>query len=81
MGRKSSISLGAYFEVFVDRLVRIGRFKNASEVIQAGLLLLEEEEAKMKVLQHAIQKGIESGLVNDFDPSKHLAKLKSVKTK
>ena len=38
MGRKS-VSLGDYFENFVDTKVTQGRFKNASEVIRAGLQL------------------------------------------
>lgn len=44
MGRNTSVSLGDYFETFVDRRVAAGRFKNASEVICAGLKILEEEE-------------------------------------
>jgi antitoxin ParD1/3/4 len=81
MGRNTSISLGDHFESFVDSKVNAGRFKNASEVIRAGLRLLEEEEAKMLVLQNAIKEGIDSGMAKDFDPTKHLAKLKAVKAK
>ena len=81
MGRNTSISLGDHFESFVDSKVNAGRFKNASEVIRAGLRLLEEEEAKMVVLQKAIQEGIDSGIARDFDPSKHLASLKSARKK
>ncbi|MCX6263227.1 MAG: type II toxin-antitoxin system ParD family antitoxin, partial [Bacteroidetes bacterium] len=54
MGRNTSISLGDYFEEFVDEKVTTGRFKNASEVIRAGLRLLEEEEAKFITLKNAI---------------------------
>jgi antitoxin ParD1/3/4 len=81
MGRNTSISLGDHFESFVDSKVNAGRFKNASEVIRAGLRLLEEEEAKMLVLQNAIKEGIDSGMASDFDPAKHLSKLKSAKAK
>ena len=55
--------------------------KNASEVIRAGLRLLEEEEAKVTALKKAITEGIDSGLVKNFDPKKHLAKLKSRRPK
>lgn len=41
MGRYISISLGDHFEEFVDKRVSTGRFKNASEVVWAGLRLLE----------------------------------------
>jgi antitoxin ParD1/3/4 len=81
MGRNTAISLGDHFESFADSLVKAGRFKNASEVIRAGLKLLEEEEAKLLMLQNAIHEGINNGMAKDFDPAKHLANLKSSKAK
>ena len=77
MGRNTSVSLGNYFEDFVDTKVAQGRYKNASEVIRAGLRLLEEEENKVQILKNAIQDGIESGIAEDFDPKKHLEGLKT----
>ncbi len=62
MGRNTSVSLGNHFENFVDNRIREGRFNNASEVIRAGLRLLEEEENKLIVLKRAINEGIESGI-------------------
>jgi antitoxin ParD1/3/4 len=81
MGRNTSISLGDHFEHFVDERVSTGRFKNASEVIRAGLRLLEEEEVKIINLKKAITEGIESGVAQNFDPKKHLEKLKAAKRK
>ena len=81
MGRNTSISLGNHFEDFVDNKVTAGRFKNASEVIRAGLRLLEEEETKIVILKKAIEEGIESGLVKNFNAKKHLEKLKTAKRK
>ena len=81
MGRNTSIALGDHFEHFVDSKVSDGRFKNASEVIRAGLRLLEEEESKIVALRNAIQEGIDSGIAKNFDPKRHLAKLKSAKRK
>lgn len=78
MSKNTSISLGNYFDNFVKESVEEGRFKNASEVIRAGLRLLEEEEAKVKALRNAIQQGIDSGRVEDFDPEANLAHLKSI---
>lgn len=77
MGRNTSVSLGDYFERFVDTKVSEGRFKNASEVIRAGLRLLEEEENKIRFLKNAIQEGIDSGIAKDFTPQKHLEALKA----
>ena len=79
MGRNTSISLGDHFETFVDNRISTGRFRNASEVIRAGLRLLEEEESKIIALKSAIKEGISSGLAKNFDAKKHLANLKSAK--
>jgi antitoxin ParD1/3/4 len=79
MGRNTSVSLGDYFESFVDNRISEGRFKNASEVIRAGLRLLEEEESKIIILKNAISEGIESGIAKDFDPKNHLESLKAKK--
>ena len=81
MGRNTSVSLGNYFEDFVDHKISQGRFKNASEVIRAGLRLLEEEENKIEFLKKAIKEGLDSGIAKDFNPQKHLELLKSKMTK
>ena len=81
MGRNTSISLGNHFEDFVDAKVSTGRFKNASEVIRAGLRLLEEEESKIVALKKAIEEGLESGLAKNFNAKKHLEKLKVARQK
>jgi antitoxin ParD1/3/4 len=79
MSKNTSISLGNYFEEFVQSLIKEGRFKNVSEVIRAGLRLLEEEETKVIALRNAVQEGIDSGIAHDFDPKKHLESIKSKK--
>lgn len=81
MKRNTSVALGDYFESFVENSVSEGRYKNASEVIRAGLRLLEEEENKIKALKNAIQEGIDSGIAKSFNPEKHLASLKASKRK
>ncbi len=77
MGRNTSISLGDYFESFVEKSIKEGRFKNASEVLRAGLRLLEEEESKIIALKNAINEGLNSGKADDFKPAEHLTSLKS----
>ncbi len=79
MGRNTSISLGNHFEDFIESSVSKGRFSNASEVVRAGLRLLEEEENKISALRSAIQEGLNSGIATDFNPQKHLESLKSRK--
>ena len=75
--KNTSISLGNYFDQFVTSQVSAGRYKNVSEVIRAGLRLLEDEESKVIALRSAIQEGIDSGIAHDFDPKKNLENLKA----
>lgn len=77
--KNTSVSLGNYFDQFVQTQVSAGRYKNISEVIRAGLRLLENEENKVIALRNAIQKGIDSGIAHDFDSKKHLQELKARK--
>jgi antitoxin ParD1/3/4 len=77
MSRNTSISIGNYFDDFIQNRISAGRFKNASEVVRAGLRLLEEEENRMIALREAIKEGIESGIARDFDPVSHLENLKA----
>ncbi len=74
--KNTSISLGNYFDNFVRNQVSTGRYKNVSEVIRAGLRLLEDEESKLVALRNAIQEGIDSGIAQDFDAKKNLQELK-----
>lgn len=79
MGRNTSISLGNYFESFVKSQITEGRNENASEVIRAGLRLLEERENRVQALRNAIQEGIDSGINENFDADEFLKELKARK--
>ena len=79
MNKNTSISLGNYFDQFVQSRITEGRFKNVSEVIRAGLRLLEDEESKALALKNAIKEGIDSGIAHDFNPKNHLESLKESK--
>lgn len=77
MAGHTSISLGEHFERFVQGQVASGRYRDASEVIRSGLRLLEADEARVQALKSAMDEGIGSGFVSDFDPAKHLEELKA----
>jgi antitoxin ParD1/3/4 len=74
--KTTSVALGTYFENFVRTKVEQGRYNNASEVIRAGLRLLEENESHLQELRMAIADGMNSGLATDFNPQEHLKSLK-----
>lgn len=77
MNRNTSISIGDYFDKFIQGRISTGRFKNASEVVRAGLRLLEEEENKVIALKNAINEGIESGISHNFNPESYLKEIKA----
>jgi antitoxin ParD1/3/4 len=79
--KNTSISLGSYFDQFVNSQVSAGRYKNVSEVVRAGLRLLDDEESKIMALKAAIQKGLDSPRVENFDFDENLKRLKAEKKK
>jgi antitoxin ParD1/3/4 len=69
-----SVTVGERFEKFVREQVEGGRYNNASEVVRAGLRLLETEEElrrrKLAELDAALARGIadaEAGRVHSAD--------------
>ena len=54
MSKNTSISLGDHFAKFIDTQVVGGRYASASDVIRAGLRLLEEQEAQLDALRAAL---------------------------
>jgi antitoxin ParD1/3/4 len=79
MSKNTSVTLGPYFDDFTQNLIRQGRYKNLSEIIRAGLRLLEQEEKKTIALRYAIDEGLNSPIAEDFDPELHLKELKARK--
>ncbi len=59
----------------IDRLVTEGRYQNASEVMRAGLRLVEDEHAKLEALRDAINVGLAdsaSGRYRTFETEEEL---------
>lgn len=73
--RNTSVSLGQHFTGFIDAQVQGGRYGSASDVIRAGLRLLEEHESKVKALQDALNAGLESGEPRLFDSDAFLRRM------
>ncbi len=56
-----NVSVGSRWEVFVEEIVKAGRYSSASEVVREGLRLVEEREAKLKALRDTLNASIERG--------------------
>jgi antitoxin ParD1/3/4 len=67
MPQNTSVSLSDHFASFISAQVESGRYGSASDVVRAGLRLLEEHEAKVRALQDALAAGEKSGEPQHFD--------------
>ena len=67
MAKNTSISLGDHFNHFVDERVAQGRYGSVSDVVRAGLRLLEEHETRLEALRAALIAGEKSGQPAVFD--------------
>lgn len=64
MSRNPSVSLSNHQQEFVESLVNSGRYQGVSEVVRAGLRLLEEREDKHKALIARLEAAVEEGLAS-----------------
>lgn len=76
MAKNTSISLGDHFADFVDTQVSSGRYGSASEVVRAGLRLLEERNQKLAALRKALVDGEASGPARPFDRAAFVQRMK-----
>lgn len=67
MALNTSVSLDQHFVDFLAAEVDSGRYRNASEVVRAGLRLLEDEETRLAALRSALVEGERSGAPEPFD--------------
>ncbi|HEX5635494.1 MAG TPA: type II toxin-antitoxin system ParD family antitoxin [Gammaproteobacteria bacterium] len=61
MAKNTSISLGEHFDGFITSQIESGRYGSASEVVRAGLRLLEDTESKLNTLRRMLDEGEQSG--------------------
>lgn len=67
MSRNTSITLGPRFERFITEQLESGRYASTSEVIRAGLRLLEEHEDRVRALRAELDSGESSGPAEPLD--------------
>ena len=67
MARELWVDLGEHCSAFVDSQVERGRYGSASEVVRAGLRLLEQREQEVERIRAALIKGQQSGYSEYFN--------------
>ena len=77
MSKNTSVSLGDHFTAFIAEKVDEGRYSSASDVVRAGLRLLEQEEAKLTRLRALIEEGDASGPGRPWDFNAFIAKRRA----
>ena len=75
MSRNTSVSLGDHFTGFIHAQVQTGRYGSTSDVIRAGLRLLEEHEARVRTLHDALIAGERSGETRPIDRNAFLDRM------
>jgi antitoxin ParD1/3/4 len=75
MAKNTSILLGDYFERFIGKQIKSGKFSSTSEVVRAALRLFEFEERKKGELVKALKKGEKSGFASNFNRHEFLKGL------
>jgi len=60
----TSVALSPHFEHFIREQVESGRFNNASEVVRAGLRLLEDQQKQTDLKLNALRAAIVTGLAS-----------------
>lgn len=61
MHKNTSITLGQHFDAFISEQLKNGRYSSTSEVVRAGLRLLEESETRLATLRKRLKEGEDSG--------------------
>lgn len=74
MAKNTSITISDHFDQFISDQVKTGRFHSTSEVIRAGLRLLEQQDLKIQNLRNALIASETAPIVDDFDIDDFIAR-------
>ena len=78
MQKNTSNTLGQHFDAFITEQLKNGRYSSTSEVVRAGLRLLEESETRLTTLRKLLKEGEDSGF-EDYSYDSFIQELDSEK--
>ena len=78
MQKNTSITLDQHFDAFITEQLKNGRYSSTSEVVRAGLRLLEESETRLTTLRKLLKEGEDSGF-EDYSYDSFIQELDSEK--
>jgi antitoxin ParD1/3/4 len=73
VSKTTFVNLDDHLTSFIQSKVETGRFDSASDVVRAGLRLLEEHESRVEHLRQALIEGEQSGDAEPFSVDQFLA--------
>lgn len=76
MNKPVQVTITERFDSFIDAQLESGQFKSAQEVVEAGLKLLKEEQARIEWLRKALIEGENSGPSVPFNPEDLMASVR-----
>ena len=77
MSKNTSFTLSDHFSQFVAGQIEQGRYGSASDVVRAGLRLLEAEETHLAALRAALIEGENSGLATELDFAEYVVRKRA----
>ncbi|MBO3759086.1 type II toxin-antitoxin system ParD family antitoxin [Ciceribacter sp. L1K22] len=76
MNKPVQVTIAEPYDSFIDAQLESGRFSSPEEVVEAGLRLLKEEEARVEWLRNALIEGENSGPSVPFEPEDLMASVR-----
>ncbi len=64
MSKNTSITLTPHFDSFIAEQIKSGRYSSVSDVVRAGLRILENTEIKLETLRNMLEEGEKSGFAD-----------------
>jgi antitoxin ParD1/3/4 len=76
MNKPVQVTIAEPYDSFVESQLESGAFKSAEDVVEAGLKLLKEEQARIEWLRDALIEGENSGPARPVDREEFKARMR-----